>query len=67
MRINQFTTLTDEMHELFESCKTSGFTEEQAFELTKTYCSVAFANQSIRMSQDHYDRMRTYRRRSNDL
>lgn len=36
MKDNRFTTLTDDLYELFLACIKSGFTDEQAFELTKT-------------------------------
>lgn len=36
MKDNKFTSLTDDLHELFLACIKSGFTDEQAFELTKT-------------------------------
>ena len=36
MKDNKFTALTDYLHELFLACLKSGFTDEQAFELTKT-------------------------------
>ena len=55
---NIFDPLASEMHNLFESCKKTGFTDEQAFELTKAYCSVAFINQSIELRQKEYDRIR---------
>lgn len=47
MENNRFKALTDEMRELYWSCRDSGFTETQAFELTKTYCSIAFVNHAI--------------------
>ena len=64
---NPFTPLTNELYQLFSSCQESGFDQHQAFELTKTYCSVAFANHSVRVMLDYHDRMGKYRRRSNDL
>ena len=36
MKDNKFTALTDYSYELFLACIKSGFTDEQAFELTKT-------------------------------
>ena len=36
MKDNRFTSMTDDLHELFLACIKSGFTDEQAFELTKT-------------------------------
>ena len=51
-----FKNLTDQMHELYESLKESGFNDTQAFELTKTYCSVAFANQAIEARDKYYNR-----------
>lgn len=46
MQENIFNPMAVEMRLLFEALHDSGFTEQQAFELTKTYCSVAFANQA---------------------
>ena len=51
MKENQFAPLTDEMFDLFISCIKSGFTEPQAFELTKAYCSVAFVNQALNINR----------------
>lgn len=64
---NSYTPLTDDMYKLFESLKASGFTEGQAFELTKTYCTVAFANQAVRMKYLYEERMQKAMRRSNNL
>ena len=36
MKDNRFTSLTDDLYELFLACIKSGFTDEQPFELTKT-------------------------------
>lgn len=36
MEDNRFTAMTDDLYELFRACLKSGFTDEQAFELTKT-------------------------------
>ena len=44
---NAYLPLTDDMYRLFDACQKSGFNEQQAFELTKTYCSVAFVNQAL--------------------
>ena len=41
-RAGQFEHLTDEVFELFNSFKKSGFNEEAALELTKGYLVVAF-------------------------
>lgn len=38
-RENHYKLVTDEYFKLFEAFKASGFTEEQAFELTKAYCT----------------------------
>lgn len=57
-RENIFDPLATEMHTLFESCKKTCFIDEQAFELTKTYCSVAFINQSINLRLKEEDRIR---------
>lgn len=62
MSENRFTGLTDEMFELFISCIKSGFTEPQAFDLTKAYCSVAFVNQAINLKNEEIDRYRKIRR-----
>ena len=35
-RENVFDPLATQLHDLFESCKKAGFTDEQAFELIKT-------------------------------
>ena len=51
MEDNMFNTLAAEMRLLFEALRYSGFTEQQAFELTKTYCSVAFVNQAIKENE----------------
>lgn len=53
-----FAPLTDEMYYLYRSCINSGFDYKQAFELTKTYCTVAFANQSIRAQESKTERYR---------
>lgn len=47
MQENMFNQLAVEMRLLFEALHDSGFTEQQAFELTKTYCSIAFVNQAL--------------------
>lgn len=47
MKDNRFTTLTDDLYELFLVCLKSGFTDEQEFELTKFCCSVAVINQLL--------------------
>lgn len=44
---NRFKPLAGDMYELFEACRDAGFDSMQAFELTKTYCSVAFVNQAL--------------------
>lgn len=51
MQENIFNPLALELRMLFEACHDSGFTEQQAFELTKTYCSIAFVNQAVQTSQ----------------
>lgn len=56
MQENMFNQLAVEMRLLFEALHDSGFTEQQAFELTKTYCSVAFANQAM---QTTYERRKS--------
>lgn len=53
MQENMFNQLAVEMRLLFEALHDSGFTEQQAFELTKTYCSVAFANQAMQTTYGH--------------
>lgn len=64
--MNQFKSLTDEMYKLYESCRESGFDSSQAFELTKTYCSVAFVNNAIeansryRNRESHHEILRRY-------
>ena len=60
---NKFAGLTDEMFELFISCIKSGFTEQQAFELTKSYCSVAFVGQAIELKNKEIERYKNLRRR----
>lgn len=71
MADNIFKHLTDEMYALYQSCKESGFGPGQAFELTKTYCSVAFVNQSIRLAdKSRNDRsaiLRRYRENINKM
>lgn len=47
MQENIFNPMAVEMRLLFEALHDSGFTEQQAFELTKTYCSIAFVNQAL--------------------
>ena len=54
MQENMFNPLAAEMRLLFEALHDSGFTEQEAFELTKTYCSIAFANQAL--SDSRYSR-----------
>lgn len=39
MEGNRYKLVTDEYFKLFEAFKESGFTEEQAFELMKAYCT----------------------------
>jgi hypothetical protein len=51
MQENMFNPMAVEMRLLFEALHDSGFTEQQAFELTKTYCSVVFVNHALRESQ----------------
>lgn len=51
MKENIFKRLTDEMYMLYTSCTDSGFNHDQAFELTKTYCTVAFARQSLEQKE----------------
>lgn len=51
MQENIFNPMAVEMRLLFEALHDSGFTEQQAFELTKTYCSVAFVNQAFETSR----------------
>lgn len=51
MKENIFKRLTDEMYMLYTSCTDSGFNPDQAFELTKTYCAVAFARQSLEQKE----------------
>lgn len=47
MQENIFNPMAVEMRLLFEALHDCGFTESQAFELTKTYCSIAFVNQAL--------------------
>lgn len=54
MQENIFNPMAVEMRLLFEALHDSGFTEQQAFELTKTYCSIAFVNQAL--SDSRYSR-----------
>lgn len=56
MQENMFNPLAIEMRLLYEALHDSGFNEEWAFELTKTYCSVAFVNHVV---QTGYERRRT--------
>lgn len=56
MQENMFNPTAVEIRLLFEALHDSGFTEQQAFELTKTYCSVAFANRAV---QTTYGRHRS--------
>lgn len=60
MKDNKFTPLTDEMYDLFLACLKSGFTDEQAFELTKSYCSVAFVNQALVIKEQENARYSRY-------
>lgn len=53
---NKFKCLTDEIYELYRSFVDSGFSLDKAFELTKTYCSIAFVNQSIMLTQQECSR-----------
>lgn len=54
MQENIFNPMAVEMRLLYEALHDSGFTEQQAFELTKTYCSIAFVNQAL--SDSRYGR-----------
>lgn len=58
MEHNEFKQLTDSMFTLYMSLKESGFDDHQAFELTKTYCSVAFVDNAIRMERERYKKSR---------
>lgn len=60
MKDNKFTPLTDEMYDLFLACLKSGFTDEQAFELTKSYCSVAFVNQALVIKEKENERYQKF-------
>ena len=53
-----FKSLTDSMYQLYMSLRDSGFTDSQAFEMAKQYCSVAFADQAIK-NYYHYNHPRT--------
>jgi hypothetical protein len=55
-----FKLLAEQMYELYEELKNAGFDSIQAFELTKTYCTVAFANQSMTQRVDKDEVMRKY-------
>ena len=57
-----YKTFTDQMHELFQSFISSGFTEEQALELTKSKHSFGFVIQVV--EDIRYEKMRAARIKS---
>lgn len=50
---NCFKPLAGNIYELFEACRDAGFDNMQAFELTKTYCSVAFVNLALARNEEN--------------
>lgn len=57
-----YKTFTDQMHELFQSFISSGFTEEQALELTKSQHSFGFVISVV--DNNRYEKMREARKNS---
>lgn len=57
-----YKNFTDQIHELFQSFVSSGFTEEQALELTKSQHSFGFVIQVV--ENDRYEKMRAARKNS---
>lgn len=57
-----YKNFTDQMHELFQSFISSGFTEEQALELTKSQHSFGFVIQTV--ENERYEKLRAARRNS---
>lgn len=50
--MNEFTPLAESMNRLYTALLESGFDRDQAFELTKSYCSVAFMNEALRLKYE---------------
>lgn len=62
----RYKTITDEFYLLYGAFMDSGFTEEQAFELTKTYCHNNVVNSMLedinkRSKSSYKDLRRAYR------
>lgn len=66
---SKFKYLADEMYDLYLALIDSGFDDHRAFELTKTYCTVAFANNALsknakdRQREASWEALRRYRKR----
>ena len=61
MEENRFKLLSDELYELYTALKESGFNPDQAFEMAKTYCSVAFVSQAFQTRDNYYNRQHSRR------
>lgn len=57
-----YKNFTDQMYELFRSFVSSGFTKEQALELTKSQHSFGFVISVV--ENDRYEKMRAARKNS---
>lgn len=57
---NPFTQMANQMYQLYTALLESGFTDERAFEMAKTYCSVAFMNQYLRSPEWKHDKYASY-------
>lgn len=58
-----YKNFTDQMYEIFQSFMSSGFTEEQALELTKSQYSFGFVIQTV--ENDRYEKLREARKKKN--
>ena len=57
---NPFAPMAEQMFQLYTALLHAGFTDERAFELSKTYCSVAFMNQYLRSPEWSHDKYTSY-------